>query len=428
MPWGAVTVEDSRFSLVSRILAKEASTAELALAIGVSRKTAYKWRSRFVEGGKAALTDQSRARHTQPHAVTQAVRELIVQGRRAHPTWGAKKLVPWLVARRPEVILPCLSTVGQILADAGLTEPKGRPRRKPVAAIDRGSDPTEPNQMWAVDFKGQFRMGNRALCYPLTVTDRVSRFLFLVRALSDTSGDPVRRAFEEIFIKHGLPDRIRSDNGTPFAGNGLGRLSQLSVWWMSLDIVPDLTDPGCPYQNGRHERMHRVLKAETTKPPGQDLVEQQTKFDAFGAEHNTERPHEALNFACPAKVHRRSERAYAPATKIDDDVFAGHFERRVVKRTGCIKWKGKTVFVSETLAGRLVGLHETLEDVWVVQYRHYPVGLLKERDGESRVEDLRRPKKKRHHEPPTAEATAAQSPASPVAPDALRGSAPDPGI
>lgn len=391
MPWGALTVEDSRFALVTRMLAKEASVTELVRSQGISRKTAYKWQERFLESGKAGLSDQSRARITQPNAVSEAVKQVIIQARRAHSTWGAKKLLPWLQGQRPDLTLPSLSTVGQILADAGLTVPKGKPRRKPVAAIDRSSEPTEPNQTWAIDFKGQFRTGDRRLCYPLTVTDRASRFLLLARAMTSTSGDPVKRALEQLFIEHGLPDRIRSDNGTPFAGNGLGRLSQLSVWWMSLDIMPDLIDPGCPYQNGRHERMHRVLKAETTKPPGRDLLEQQALFDAFEKEYNTQRPHEALHFACPQAVHRRSDRGYTPASKADDDVFAGHFERRVVKPTGCIKWKGAMVYISQTLAGRLVGLHETREDIYVIQYRHYPVGLLNQRDGEARVEDLRKP-------------------------------------
>jgi transposase InsO family protein len=406
------------------MMGKEASVSELSLAFGVSRKTAYKWRSRFIAGGKGAMNDQSRARQSQPHAVSDTVRRVIIEARRSHPTWGAKKLLPWLSGREPELALPSLSTVGQILADAKLTEPKGPPRRKPTAAIARISEPTQPNQLWAVDFKGQFRMGDGSLCYPLTVTDRFSRYLFLVRALSGTGGDPVKRAFEDLFIEHGLPDRIRSDNGTPFAGTGLSRLSLLAVWWMSLDILPDLIDPGCPYQNGRHERMHRVLKEETTRPPGHDLVEQQTKFDVFDQEYNTQRPHEALNFACPAQVHCRSQRDYKPASKIDDDVFAGHFERRVVQKTGCIKWKGAMVFVSETLAGRLIGLHETLEDVWVVQYRHYPVGLLNQREGSPRIQDIRKAKKKRNDKL-CAGATSNETMTSSTA---ARGSAPDPGI
>lgn len=389
MPEGVVTVEDVRFSLATGVLGGQVSVTDLATTFELSRKTAYKWRDRFLEGGRAALSDRSRARHHQPHEVAKEVRELLVAERRAHPTWGVKKLLPRLRARRPEQAWPCLSTAGEILREAELTRPKGRERRKPTAALDRAGEPTAPNQMWTVDFKGQFRMGNRELCYPLTVADRVSRYLLLTRALRSTAGGPVKTAFEELFGEYGLPERIRSDNGTPFAGTGLGRLSRLSVWWMSLDIQPDLIDPGCPYQNGRHERMHRVLKAETTRPPGQDLAEQQRKFDVFVPEHNFERPHEALGLVCPGTVYRSSVRVYRPSVKTDDDVYAGHWERRVVKRNGVIKWRNRWVFVSETLAGRVIGLHETTEDLWALHYRHYPVGQLDERGEHPRVRDLR---------------------------------------
>lgn len=389
MPWKDVTLSDQRYSLVMAMLGKNASIVDLAAAAGVSRKTAYKWLDRFKAGGEPLLADQPRARREQAFEVAEDVRKLIVSERRDHPTWGPKKLLPALQRRHPETAFPSRSTASVILSDAGLVKP-GRPRRaKPTPALSRAADPTGPNQTWTVDFKGQFRLGNGTLCYPLTIADRWSRYIFSIDALPGTHGRPVKTRFEKLFGQFGLPDRIRSDNGSPFAGQGLSRLSRLAVWWISLDILPDLIDPGCPGQNGRHERMHRVLDEDTAKPPGADAAEQQQRFDVFMPEYNEIRVHEGIGLVVPASLYKPSEREYKPSTKSDDaECYQRYWEKRVVKRCGAIKWQNRMVFLSDTLAGRTVGLVETADGLWTVRYRHMAVGVLDARDEKAKVRGL----------------------------------------
>lgn len=389
MPWKDVKVSDQRLSVVLAMLRDQASVVDLASAAGVSRKTAYKWLARFKSGGEPALANLSHARHEQAGQVEPSIRNLVVDERRAHPTWGPKKLLPALRKRYPNMAFPSPSTASLILDDAGLVKP-GSPRRaKPTRAVTCTDDPTGPNHTWTIDFKGQFRLGSGTLCYPLTIVDRWSRFIFLIDALRSTHGEPVRAHLERLFREFGLPERIRSDNGSPFASTGLSRLSALSVWWISLDILPDLIDPGCPGQNGRHERMHRVLKAETTRPPGQDFAQQQTKFSSFVCEYNQLRVHEAIHFVVPASLYQPSPRPYKPVTKADDaECYQRHWERRSVKPSGAIKWRNRMVYLSMALAGRTVGLVETDDGVWTVKYRHVAVGMLDARSNPAKVRGL----------------------------------------
>ena len=386
MPWKDVTVLKERNSLVLSMLEAQASVVDLAAAAGVSRKTAYKWLARFKAGGQAALTDASRARHKQPHQVAPEVRQMLIDTRRKHPTWGPKKLLPDVRKRHPKVALPSRSTVSVILSDVGLVKPVKPRRTKPTRAVTCEGQPTGPNHTWTVDFKGQFRVGDGTLCYPLTIADRWSRYIFSIDALTSTRGQPVHERLEELFKRFGLPDRIRSDNGTPFAGNGLSRLSCLAVWWISLDILPDLIDPGCPGQNGRHERMHRVLKAETARPPAQNLAKQQQRFGRFTPEYNDDRVHEGIGLVVPASLYTKSLRLYQPATKTDDAAcYPRHFELRTVKPSGAIKWRNTMVYLSQTLSGRTVGLLETDDGVWTIKYRHVAVGLLDVRGPQTKV-------------------------------------------
>lgn len=389
MPWKDVKVSDQRLSIVLSMLREQSSVVDLASAAGVSRKTAYKWLARFRSGGEPGLADMPRARHEQSGQVTPDVRELVIAARRTHPTWGPKKLLPDLRKRYPDMTFPSRSTASLILHDARLVKPGSPPRAKPTRAVTCTDDPTGPNHTWTVDFKGQFRLGSGTLCYPLTIADRWSRYILSIDALRGTHGQPVRERFEHLFNKFGLPERIRSDNGSPFASAGLSRLSTLSVWWISLDILPDLIDPGCPGQNGRHERMHRVLKAETTRPPGQDFVEQQTKFSSFVPEYNQVRAHEGINLVVPASLYQPSPRPYKPVTKADDaECYQRHWERRSVKPCGAIKWRNHLVYLSMALAGRTVGLVETDDGVWTVKYRHVAVGLLDARTKPAKVRGL----------------------------------------
>ena len=264
MPWLERTPARLRMEFIVAYESEGYSFTELCALFDVSRECGYKWLRRFEKDGIDGLKDRSRAPKRCPHKVDDAVRNLLIEARRKHPTWGPKKLLPWL-ERRHDVELPSRSTASEILKREGLSDTRRRRRR-----LEHPGKPTTtaatPNALWAADFKGEFLLRDGNYCYPLTVTDQHSRYVLACKALSSTKQIPVQRAFERLFREYGLPDAIRTDNGVPFVTIALGRLSRLSVWWIKLGIRPELTQPSHPEQNGQHERMHRTLKAETTRP------------------------------------------------------------------------------------------------------------------------------------------------------------------
>ena len=294
---------------------------ELCCQYGISRKTGYKWAARYVAGGEEGLKDRSRAPHRSPQRTEQRVVDALIQLRRAHPRWGPKKLVGYWVRRRPSWSWPAASTAGDILKRAGLIQPRRRRRRR----VHPGRPKIEvrsANDLWTADFKGEFRTGDRRYCYPLTVADRCSRYLLGCQGQLSTAHACVQPVFETLFRDEGLPLAILSDNGSPFSSTALAGLSRLSVWWIKLGIQPLLIDPGHPEQNGAHERMHRTLKAETTRPPAANLTAQQGYFNAFREEFNHQRPHEALGQRPPADFYQASPRPY-PKT-LREIEYPGH--------------------------------------------------------------------------------------------------------
>lgn len=376
MPWKESCAMSERARFCQQAESGHFRVAELCCAYGISRVTGYKWLERYRDGGVANLADRSRARHTQSNAYPASVRELVVEARELHPNWGAKKIGPWLAKRHAGLSIPSCTTMETMLREAGLVRQRRRSRRLKGGLGVREGD-GRVNGVWAVDFKGEFRLGNRTYCYPLTVTDSCSRFLLMCRALPSTKLAPVRQAFEALFGEFGLPDRIRSDNGVPFASAGVGRLSRLSVYWMTLGIEVERTRPGHPQDNGRHERMHRTLAEDTTRPPARTQRGQQRRFGRFRSEFNEERPHEALDMRCPSDVYEASERM----CQEDPFEYPGHFEERMVSQTGQIWWNNKPVFLSSSLAGQRVGLEERDEGVWAISFRTLPLGRLLKRKG-----------------------------------------------
>ncbi len=306
MPWKETRAVDERVQFVALYRReKSRNMSALCEAFGVSRKTGYKWLKRYEEGGPAALEDRSRAPIDHPNAVTPGTRELLLEERRLHPTWGPLKIQASVGRKHPELALPAPSTIGELLKREGLVKPRMRRRRTPPCT-QPFAEVKAPNSVWCVDFKGDFRLGNRTRCYPLTVTDSYSRYLLCCYGLKGTSGEPVQRVLTRVFREFGLPDAWRSDNGTPFASIGIAGLSRLSVWLVKLGIQLERIDPGRPEQNGRHERMHRTLKAEATRPARRSAPAQQKTFDRFRREFNEERPHEALGQeTLPASMCRR---------------------------------------------------------------------------------------------------------------------------
>jgi transposase InsO family protein len=353
------------------------SMTELCERFHISRRIGYKWLRRYREEGLAGLANRSRAPHTCPHKTRPEVEAALVRERERHPHWSAKKLLPYLRQRHPELELPAPSTGGEILKRHGLIDAQRR-RRKPVHP---GSSPlltTTPHQVWTADFKGEFRLGNGEWCYPLTVSEAHTRYLLACHALPATTQAGAAPIFAQLFAEHGLPEAIRTDNGSPFASTALCGLSRLSVEWIRLGIQHQRITPGQPQQNGRHERMHRTLKAETARPPAANLARQQERFDTFREQFNHERPHEALGQTTPASGFAPSP--HVLPTQLPVPEYPGHFELRQVKSGGEIRFRQRFLFLSEVLRGEQVGLEEVEDGIWSVYFYQLLLGRFDERE------------------------------------------------
>ena len=354
MPWQEVCPMDARMRFVAAVMAEEDSMSALCEQWGVSRRIGYKWLARYQSEGPAGLQERRPGPRRVPWAITLAHAEAIIGLRRQHPTWGPKKLRAKLLALAPEQHWPALSTIGDLLRREGLSQRRRR-RRRATPTRSGLRPPLAPNDIWCIDFKGWFRTGDGAQCCPLTVTDAFSRHLLCCR-VTTPDYDGCRPSFEQLFREYGVPGTILSDNGPPFASLAAGGLSRLSVWWVKLGIGLTRIVPGQPQQNGRHERMHKTLKAETAKPPAATLAAQQRRFDRFRAEFNHERPHEALGQTVPAAHYTPSARPY-PA-RLKAPVYPADFELRRVRPNGQIKWQGELVFIAGPLSGEVIGLCE----------------------------------------------------------------------
>lgn len=378
MPWDERTRMDQRVRFIAALDSCEYTMTELCQAFGISRKTGYKWAKRYGEEGIQGLEDRSRRPQRCPHRTDRRCEEALIAERQKHPLWGAKKLLDVLARRHPGWPWPAPSTGGAILKRHGLVKPRRRRRRsappsKPVL------EARHPNEVWTADFKGEFRLGDRQLCYPLTVADRMSRFLLGCRGRSSVATLGARAVFERLFADYGLPIKMLTDGGVPFASpRSVRRLSRLSVWWIKLGIEPVLIEPGHPEQNGCHERMHRTLKATTARPPASCMRAQQRSFNRFRTEYNEERPHEGLGMKRPAELYRASSRPYPGRTPEVD--YPGHYEVRSVRSKGAIQWHGERLFVSEALRGERVGLEETDDGIWSLSFCSLLLGRYDERD------------------------------------------------
>jgi putative transposase len=349
---------------------------ELCIAFGISEKTGHKWLSRFHHEGVAGLADRSHVPHLAPHQVSPRLRRSVKALREQHPTWGARKLRAVLARNSPEITWPAPSTIGELLRREGLIRPTRRKRHPgaPGAPVDSGlTIARAPNDVWTTDFKGEFRLGSGPYCYPLTVLDAQSRYLLGCRALLSTATVPVKVVFTRLFERFGLPEVIRSDNGAPFASsNSLARLSTLSVWWIHLGIRPERIAPGHPQQNGQHERMHKTLKAEATRPPSASLRDQQTRFDRFRREYNGVRPHEALGQREPSSCYTPSARSFPDHLRALE--YPAHLEVRRVSSKGMIAWRGRHVWLTRGLSGEDVSLEETDNDTWTISFGPLALG------------------------------------------------------
>ena len=371
MPWKECSVMEERTRFVLRRLDGE-PMSDLCREFGISRKTGYKIFERYEQEGLQALTDRSRRPIRYAHQLPETIERMIVRAKQDKPYWGARKIRELLVRRlRGDVRVPATSTIHAVMDRNGLVKRRRRRRHATGTSLSAG---TQANDLWCVDFKGEFKLGNGPYCYPLTVSDHASRFLLMCEGLESVREVPAIYAFEQLFRERGLPKAIRSDNGVPFASpNGLYNLSRLSVWWLRLGIEIERIKPGRPQQNGRHERMHRTLKQETTRPAAANFLQQQAKFDAFVREYNNERPHEAIGMKVPADLYSASTRRYDGLPELD---YPFHDRDITVTCCGRICMHRKKINISHVLAGQKLGIKEVDDGIWLVSFMHYDLGYI----------------------------------------------------
>jgi putative transposase len=376
MPWRERSPMDERVQFISDYLRQLWTTSALCQRYAISRKTAYKWIARYEREGAAGLDTRSSRPHSSPQTTDRREVDAIVALRKQQPTWGGKKIVGVLHERHPTWTWPAVSTANDILKRHHLVVPR---RRRPRLAHPGYQQIaiTAPNAVWTVDFKGQFRTRDGHLCYPLTVCDAYSRFLIGCHGLLAPTTAATVSVFRRLFRTYGLPTAIRTDNGEPFAAASLARLSRLSVWWIRLGIAPRLIAPGAPYQNGAHERMHRTLKRETTRPPATTARSQQRRFNAFRRYYNTERPHEALGQQPPSRLYTPSARALPRALAALE--YPAHYEVRRVTAPGVMSWHSRAITVSTVLVGEDIGLEPIDDGEWDLHFGPVRLGRFDER-------------------------------------------------
>jgi transposase InsO family protein len=318
------------------------------------------------------LADRSRRPLHVPQAVSEEVAAAVVAARKQHPLWGPRKLRAFLAERAPQQHWPAASTIGLLLKERGLIPERRRRIRTPMPTQPLAAA-TEANVVWCTDFKGCFRVGGQ-YCHPLTISDAFSRYLLRVQSVEAERFEHVQPVFEAAFREYGMPWRIRSDNGAPFASKALGGLSRLSVWWVRLGITPERIVPGHPEQNGRHERMHRTLKDQTAKPACSSSELQQGAFDAFRQEYNHERPHEALAQKTPASRYEPSRRAFPE--RLGDPEYPPEFELRRIGENAQLRFHGAHLSLSEVLAGQEVGIEEVSDGRWQLWFGPIYLGTI----------------------------------------------------
>jgi transposase InsO family protein len=371
---------NERIKFIAGYLEKDDSFTDLCDRFRISRKTGYKWMERYEVDGVKALSDRSRAPLSHPHALSDGMRERILSIRKRHPRWGPRKLIVVMRRQEPELHFPAASTVGEVLRKHGLAHPKKRTRRN-SQYHERLGGYDAPNSVWCADFKGHFPVSGKR-CHPLTITDGFSRFLIRCQAMKRPLFVPVQRGFESAFREYGLPDAIRTDNGPPFSSLAPAGLSRLGVWWIRLGIRPERILPGRPDQNGRHERMHSTLKAETAKPPRLSFPSQQRAFDRFQEEFNQVRPHEALDQAVPASLYRPSLRPFPK--RVPELEYPSHFQVCKAYPNGVISFQSTQWIISSCLRNEWVGLEEVSTDCWKVYCGPLPIGILDLRHAKDR--------------------------------------------
>ncbi len=375
MPWKETSVDEEKVKFIAAYKIGGWTMTDLCREFGIDRSTGYKYIRRFKEEGIDGLKEKSRAPKRQANAVREKLVNLILEARDLKPTWGPEKILSVLRGRYPGIKdWPSITTAGRILKRNGRIHEKKRRRLKSTGVYPL-SHVLQANDVWCTDYKGYFVVGNGKRCDPLTITDAYSRFLLACTITKKTDTTNVQAAFTDVFREYGLPDAIRSDNGSPFAAsNSLGGLSRLSVWWLKLGIRLERIRPGNPQENGRHERMHRTLKQETALPPRSSLVAQQHAFDQFIDEYNNVRPHASLKNKTPSEYYQPSNRAFPE--KLPEIAYHTSYEVERVSDEGFIRYGTHRVFISNVLRGELIGLEEISDRHRRIHFADAYIGVL----------------------------------------------------
>ena len=384
MPWRECNPMDERLKFVARVLEGENMSA-LCREFGISRPTGYKIYNRYKSLGLTGLEDRSRRPYRHANKLPVQVERAIIGIRRAHPTWGAAKIREKLLREFPMIKPPAKSTVHAVLDRHGLV--RRRKRRRYRAQGTPLSDTRSANGLWCADYKGEFLLGNRKYCYPLTISDYSTRFLLACEGLQSTRSSFAFTVFERAFKDYGLPLAIRTDNGIPFASpNALFGLSRLAIWWLRLGIRIERIQPGQPQQNGRHERLHLTLKQEATRPAAGNFLQQQARFDDFIEVYNHQRPHQALNMKYPGELYTPSPRVFRPP---DEPEYPFHDRTLRVTHCGRLCIGRRKINLSTTFAGQTVGIREVADNIWLVSFLDYDLGYFDEE--ENRIEPAPNP-------------------------------------
>ena len=376
---------EERMLFVSRLLEGE-TMSSLCREFSISRKTGYKILNRYRDCGMEGLTDRSRRPYRHANQLPFQIEILIVRLKKEYPAWGAAKIRERLRRLYPDIHCPAVSTVHAVLDRNGLVKRKKRGCRLKREGTHLSS-PKHPNGLWCADYKGEFMLPDKRYCYPLTITDYASRYLIACEGLESTREATAFAVFERAFKDYGLPTAIRTDNGVPFASpNALFNLSRLSVWWLRLGIIIERIKPGNPQQNGRHERMHRTLKAETTRPAAPSFIQQQDRFDRFQEIFNHQRPHQAIDMKCPGDIYQPSTRAYQGLKDLE---YPFHDRTITVTTCGRICYKKMKVNFSQVFAGQDVGIKQVENKIWLVSFMDYDLGYFDDIAG--RLEPITNP-------------------------------------